>query len=97
MSAFATDKAGYNRRHPDAGSTRRWARSNGLAAAVGIAYFLAARLSLLLSSLQPDGVAVFWPASGVATGVLTLRFWTACALVGRRWRGGRDDCCQFHG
>ncbi len=37
--------------------------------AVGISYFLAARLSLLL--LTPtDGVAVFWPAAGVASGTL---------------------------
>jgi integral membrane sensor domain MASE1 len=42
---------------------------SGLAAAVGIVYFLAARQSLLLLT-KPDGVAVFWPASGVAAGVL---------------------------
>ena len=54
---------------PIAGSTQQWARSIGLAAAVGIVYFLAARLSLLLLT-KPDGVAVFWPASGVAAGVL---------------------------
>jgi signal transduction histidine kinase/CheY-like chemotaxis protein len=47
----------------------RWAGSIGLAAAVGVAYFLAARLSLLLLT-KPEGVAVFWPASGVAVGVL---------------------------
>jgi signal transduction histidine kinase len=41
----------------------------GLAAAIGIAYFLAARLSLELLT-KPEGVAVFWPASGVAAGVL---------------------------
>jgi hypothetical protein len=40
-----------------------------LAVAVGIAYFLSARLSLFLLT-QPDGVAVFWPAAGVASGVL---------------------------
>ena len=48
---------------------QRWLRSIGLAVAVCIAYFLAARLSLFLLT-KPDGVAVFWPASGVATGVL---------------------------
>jgi PAS domain S-box-containing protein len=48
---------------------RRWGRSIGLAVAVGVAYFLAARLSLALLT-KPDGVAVFWPASGVAAGVL---------------------------
>jgi signal transduction histidine kinase len=49
--------------------TRRWASSIGLAVAVGIAYYLAARLSLFLLT-KPDGVAVFWPAAGVAAGVL---------------------------
>jgi PAS domain S-box-containing protein len=48
---------------------QRWAGSIGLAVAVGIAYFLSARLSLALLT-KPDGVAVFWPASGVAAGVL---------------------------
>lgn len=50
-------------------STRRWISSIGLASAVAITYFLAARLSLALLS-KPDGVAVFWPAAGVAAGVL---------------------------
>jgi hypothetical protein len=35
----------------------------GLAIVVGIAYFLAAQLSLALLA-KPDGVAVFWPAAG---------------------------------
>src|SRR3984893_9290521 len=48
---------------------QRWVGTIGLAVVVGIAYFLAARLSLALLS-KPDGVAVFWPASGVAAGVL---------------------------
>src|SRR3974390_2390384 len=63
------DVADYGRPYTDAGSTRQWVRSIGLAAAVGVVYFLAARLSLLLLT-KPDGVAVFWPASGVASGVL---------------------------
>ena len=63
------DVADYGRPYIDAGSTPQWLRSIGLAAAVGIVYFLAARLSLLLLT-KPDGVAVFWPASGVASGVL---------------------------
>ncbi|MGC2824178.1 MAG: MASE1 domain-containing protein [Pseudolabrys sp.] len=50
-------------------STQQWARLIGLSVLVGIAYFLAARLSLLLLT-KPDGVAVFWPASGVAAGVI---------------------------
>jgi two-component sensor histidine kinase/integral membrane sensor domain MASE1 len=41
----------------------------GLAVVVSISYFLAARLSLALLT-KPDGVAVFWPAAGVAAGVL---------------------------
>ena len=49
--------------------SRRFARSVALAAAVAIAYFLAARLSLGLLT-KPDGVAVFWPAAGVAAGTL---------------------------
>ena len=49
--------------------TQRWVGTIGLAVAVGIAYFLAARLSLGLLT-KADGVAVFWPASGVAAGVL---------------------------
>jgi PAS domain S-box-containing protein len=48
---------------------QRWVGAIGLTVAVGIAYFLAARLSLALLT-KPDGVAVFWPASGVAAGVL---------------------------
>src|SRR3954468_21048363 len=48
---------------------RQWVTAIGVAAAVGIAYFLGARLSLYLLT-KPDGVAVFWPASGVAAGAL---------------------------
>src|SRR5258705_1383485 len=44
-------------------------RAIGLAIAVGIAYFVAAQLSLALLA-EPDGVAVFWPAAGVSSGVL---------------------------
>jgi PAS domain S-box-containing protein len=46
-----------------------WVISPGLAIAVGIIYFLAARLSLALIS-RPDGVAVFWPAAGISSGLL---------------------------
>ena len=46
-------------------SWRPWAVS----IAVAIVYFLAARLSLALLD-KTDGVAVFWPAAGVATGIL---------------------------
>ena len=46
-----------------------WIGAIGLAVAVGVAYFLAARLSLSLLT-KPDGVAVFWPAAGIASGTL---------------------------
>jgi PAS domain S-box-containing protein len=68
-ATLPADIAYYGRRYTDTGSIPQWARSIALAAAVGIVYFLAARLSLLLLT-KPDGVAVFWPASGVAAGVL---------------------------
>ena len=68
-AAVPADVVDYSRSYTEADSTRQLARSIGLAAAVGIVYFLAARLSLLLLT-KPDGVAVFWPASGVASGVL---------------------------
>ena len=50
-----------------------WARTLigqiGLAAGVAVAYFFAAQLSLGLLT-KPDGVAVFWPAAGISSGVL---------------------------
>jgi integral membrane sensor domain MASE1 len=52
-----------------AGGTQRWIGSIGVAVAVGIAYFLAARLGLALLN-EPERVAVFWPAAGVAAGTL---------------------------
>jgi PAS domain S-box-containing protein len=56
-------------RKSSAFDARRWVRLIGLAVSVTIGYFLAARLSLALLT-KPDGVAVFWPAAGVATGTL---------------------------
>jgi signal transduction histidine kinase len=50
-------------------AARSWPGALVLAAAVGVAYFLAARLSLALLT-EPDGVAVFWPAAGVSSGIL---------------------------
>jgi integral membrane sensor domain MASE1 len=64
--------AEYGRRHRSAAISDqigRRSRSIGLAVALGVAYFLAARLSLGLL-LEPDGVAVFWPAAGISSGVL---------------------------
>ncbi len=48
---------------------RRRVGAFGLAILVGVAYFLAARLSLALIT-EPDGVAVFWPAAGISSGAL---------------------------
>src|SRR5713101_3887120 len=56
------------RRRTRAGPTLPWS-AIGLAVAVGIAYFVAAQLSLALLA-KPDGVAVFWPAAGLSSGVL---------------------------
>jgi signal transduction histidine kinase len=43
--------------------------SIGLAVALGVAYFLTARLSVGLV-LESSGVAVFWPAAGISSGIL---------------------------
>ncbi len=48
-----------------------WTSSVVATVAVMIAYFLAARLSLALLE-KPDGVAVFWPAAGLASGLLIV-------------------------
>src|SRR5215471_12666033 len=45
-----------------------WMSLSWLAVVIGCLYILSARLSLAL--LTPDGVAVFWPAAGVAAGAL---------------------------
>ena len=49
--------------------TRQWAKGIGLAAAVGLAYFIAADFSVRLL-VEPEGVAVFWPAAGISSGLL---------------------------
>jgi len=48
---------------------QRGAGSTWLAGVTAVVYFLAAQLSLLLLT-KPDGVAVFWPAAGVAAGAM---------------------------
>jgi PAS domain S-box-containing protein len=48
-----------------------WRATLCAAGVITIVYFLAARLGLALLS-QPSGVAVFWPASGIAAGILIL-------------------------
>src|SRR5215467_3334281 len=64
----------------DGGPMHRRVGPIALAVAVGLAYFLAARLSLLLMT-QP-GVAVFWPAAGVASGTVIALGRTARWPVG---------------
>lgn len=51
------------------GSLWRWAGPVLLAITVAIAYFLAAQLSFFLKT-KPDDIAAFWPAAGVAAGIL---------------------------
>jgi len=48
-------------------ANRSWLGALMLGAAVGIAYFVAARLAL---AIRTEGVAVFWPAAGIAVGAL---------------------------
>jgi signal transduction histidine kinase len=48
---------------------KTWPGKVGLTAALAAAYYLTAWLSLGLL-LEPDGVAVFWPAAGISSGVL---------------------------
>ena len=60
-----------------------------LTVAVGVAYFLAARLSLSLMT-QP-GVAVFWPAAGVASGTVIAfgrAAWWQSAKFLSKWDSG---------
>ena len=61
-----------------------WIGAIGLAVAVGIAYFFVARLSLALLA-KPDGVALFWPAAGLSSGVLI-----ALGRAGRLPRASRS-------
>jgi signal transduction histidine kinase len=49
--------------------TQQWVGSIGLAVAIGLAYFLTAKFSVRLI-LEPSGVAVFWPAAGISSGIL---------------------------
>jgi signal transduction histidine kinase len=51
------------------GAAMPWVGSIGLAAAVGLAYFLTAKFSVRLI-LESSGVAVFWPAAGISSGIL---------------------------
>ena len=48
-----------------------WVGNIRLAAALGLAYFLTAKFSVRLI-LEPAGVAVFWPAAGISSGILIV-------------------------
>ena len=48
-----------------------WWLAIGITLLIGLGYWAAARLGLALL-VQPEGVAVFWPASGLAAGALLL-------------------------
>jgi signal transduction histidine kinase len=50
---------------------RQWVGGIGLAAVLGVGYFLAADFSVRLL-LEPEGVAVFWPAAGLSSGLLIV-------------------------
>jgi PAS domain S-box-containing protein len=54
---------------PATGAANTWVMTLGTAFAVAFAYFGAAWLGLRLLA-QPSDVAVFWPASGIAAGIL---------------------------
>jgi PAS domain S-box-containing protein len=85
------------RRNLADGDLQRWIRPAAIAIAVGAAYFLAARLSLLL--LTKGGVAAFWPAAGIAAGALIalgrdarwpVVIGVIAANVGANLMGGRN-------
>src|SRR5579872_3724960 len=52
-----------------------WLRSIGIAAAIGVAYFLAAQLSN--SFLITPETVIFWPAAGISSGLLISLWSTA--------------------
>src|SRR5215468_6302580 len=49
-------------------SEKSWGHAIALSVVTAVAYFLAARTGLIL--LKPEGVAVMWPALGLAVGGL---------------------------
>jgi len=70
---MAEDLLAYGQRKQFAAGdlARQWVRGIGLAAAVGVGYFLAAAFSVRFI-LEPEGVAVFWPAAGLSSGLLIV-------------------------
>jgi signal transduction histidine kinase len=60
---------GQRQRLPADDITWQWVSGIALAATVGLAYFVAADFSVRLL-VEPEGVAVFWPAAGISSGIL---------------------------
>ncbi len=62
-----------------------WLSSIGIAAAVGAAFFLAAKITSWGTAFQPDKVSLFWPPTGVSSGLLIVlgprRRWPAVAGI----------------
>jgi integral membrane sensor domain MASE1 len=56
-------------RHSDNRQRQPWGVAIAIGVFTAVAYFLGARLGLVLLT-ELEGVAVFWPASGVAAGIL---------------------------
>src|SRR5215470_18761697 len=77
-------------------SEKSWGHAIGLTVVTAVAYFLVARTGLTL--LKPEGVAVMWPALGLAVGVLIALGSDARApvasgtcvgiIAARLWAGG---------
>ena len=63
------------------GTASAWIATLGAAGCVAVAYFLAARLGLALRP-EPAHMAVFWPASGIAAGILIIAGQRAGLAVG---------------
>ena len=63
---------------PSFGAAQAWLLALGCTTGVAIAYYLAARLGL---ALLTEDVAVFWPASGIAVGILVVLGGRARAAV----------------
>ena len=63
------------------GTARAWVATLGAASAIAIAYFGATRLGLALRP-EPARMAVFWPASGIAAGILVAAGRRAGLAVG---------------
>jgi PAS domain S-box-containing protein len=65
---------------PVVGGAKAGAVTLGWASAFAVVYFLAAQLGLLLLC-KPSGVAAFWPAAGIAAGILIVLGRRACPAV----------------